>query len=330
MFLCFLLYTDSSIELKSGVIPVYDNVPATETKVPPDRSVYDTNEDLEKDKPCSRYAGSLPDGIKPEDLVDSGVSHEDLSQAQDPIMQDNMQDIEDRKSNLAHQGSDVSPDSSFIGINNPAYTRNSLERSVEATVSESERNGNFARMASSSRESLAGSCDSNANIKGMARTLSDAHCTRQDAQFQSQESITSNDKCSPNRTENEDLINSDFVTPEKASLYECESESASQELLAKVERRQRYNSTRINPTISLSVESVNDAMSPPASPTHSPMGTPQMRPRSTGNITMSFIDRKVQEILDTERSYVKDLGDIIQVCSFGVYLLAGCKSTISK
>ena len=337
ILICFLISVflvsnpDSSIELKSGVIPVYDNVSATETKASPPRSSFNTNDDSLERK-IRTPTGSPPNGVKQEDLDGSGVSQEDLSQANDSIMQENMQDIEDRKLNSpVEHGSDISPelgtDSSYVGLGSPAYTRNSLERSVEATVSETETNGNvgFARVGSSSRESLSGSCDSSANIKGMdrtgvTRTLSDTPCTTRDAQFQSQENlVATNDKCLPNRTENGD-INSEFVTPEKSSLYRSESEPASQELLARVERRQKYNSTRINPAISLSVQSVNDAMSPPVSPTHSPMGTPRMRPRSTGNLITSFIDRKVQEILDTERSYVKDLGDITQVSSQFIFL----------
>ncbi|XP_072031848.1 uncharacterized protein [Amphiura filiformis] len=315
---------DSSIELKSGVIPVYDNVSTTEAKSSPSRTCYNANNDDDFEEkintPAGSPIGSPPNGVKRDDLDDSGVSQEELSQAHDSIMQDNMQDIEDRKLHSPELGSDISQDS-YIELGSPAaFVRMSpIEKSVEATVSETERNGNLAglvRLGSSSRESLSGSCDSNANIKsvertGMKRTLSDTQCIAPDILVQNQESNAAH--CSPNRTENGD-INNELMTPENQLLFRhrLRSESEPESQFARVERRRK--NSRSNPTISLSVQSVNDAMSPQASPSHSPVVTPKMpqRPKSTGTLMMSFIDRKVQEIVDTERSYVTDLGNITQ------------------
>ncbi len=294
---------------------MYDNVPDTDTT---SSARFNANDEDNYEKkivtPRGSPVGSTSSGVKEDDLDDSGLSHQEV------IMQDNMQDIEDRKLSSPELGTD----SSYVELGSPAaYTRMSpIEKSVEATVSETERNGNqqagLVQLGSSSRESLsAGSCDSNANIKsvpieriGITRTYSDTQCIAPDILAQHQVAHST-----PNRTENGELANDSMTpgTPSSRVRLRSDSEPESQDLFARVERRSR-KSSRINPAISLSVQSVNDAMSPHASPSHSPMGTPQMqRPKSTGTLMLSFIDRKVQEILDTERSYVKDLGDITQV-----------------
>ena len=323
-------HPDSSIELKSGVIPVYDDVASKET--PP--LLCPNDDSITEDENLVTPKGS-PGQDGDADLDGSGLSQGEPSQVNDSMQDMMMQEIEDRKVNSPELGSDISPD---VGAdcyaergNSPAFGISSgramvVERPLEATVSETtERNGNLGRfrLGSSSRESLTGSCDSNANIKGvdnrtgMTRTLSDSQCSTPEGQVLSR-SVSGNissDQCSPNRTENGDIFEespSPIADTTMRERLRSDSEPGSQELLAKVAKRRKYS--RINPAISLSVESVNDAMSPPASPSHSPMGTRRMRPKSpAGTLNTSFIDRKVQEILETENNYVRDLGNITEV-----------------
>ena len=79
-------------------------------------------------------------------------------------------------------------------------------------------------------------------------------------------------------------------------------------------RPMRQNSSRINPPIIVTTTPLmNEAMSPPTSPPTSPPMSPILKRPKTNFFELTYLDRIVDEIIETERSYVRDLGDIIKV-----------------
>ncbi|XP_038074098.1 uncharacterized protein LOC119742138 isoform X2 [Patiria miniata] len=78
----------------------------------------------------------------------------------------------------------------------------------------------------------------------------------------------------------------------------------------KLDYKRKSSRTGINPTISSAVEADIDVLSP--SP--SPVSTPPLRSRSqqSSRLSMSYMDQKCKELIDTEESYVMDLADVIQ------------------
>ena len=147
--------------------------------------------------------------------------------------------------------------------------------------------------------------DTNANLRSFQRTLSfGARLARTKfSQF------IENNALGKSKGEVTNKKPLDAVSPVKPrQRLRSDSEPAP---MAAIRMDPKRKSSRINPTILAMAEVENDAMSPTASPA----STPPLKPKSPqfARLSLSYLDQKCKELLDTERNYVVDLADIIEV-----------------
>ncbi|XP_072172095.1 uncharacterized protein [Diadema setosum] len=182
-------------------------------------------------------------------------------------------------------------------------------------------------MPSRDKVNLNGARDANHNVEDSSRMVSSDSPENMaiDVDFNS----NSNNDCRP-RAQSADLLSdnrrwSQRQRPASAEIasadYTDDGGPSSETVAHKHDQPHgsgspvRQNSSRINPPILVTNAPLqHEAMSPPTSPPTSPPMSPTLkRPKAVFAIPgIPYVDRIVEEIIDTERSYVRDLGDIIQ------------------
>ncbi|XP_041469460.1 uncharacterized protein LOC121419177 isoform X3 [Lytechinus variegatus] len=194
--------------------------------------------------------------------------------------------------------------------------------------SNSVSSANIEHLTSCGKVNLHGARDNNFNVEHSSRMVSSDNPGENmaiDVDFNS----NSNNDCRP-RAHSADLLSdsrrwSQRQRPASAEITTTEyleSGACSPVLQQKHEEVQqshapiRQNSSRINPPIIVTTTPItNEAMSPPTSPPTSPPMSPTFQRPKPNIFSMqgrTYLDRIVDEIIDTERSYVGDLGDIIK------------------
>ncbi|XP_033625452.1 uncharacterized protein LOC117288707 isoform X1 [Asterias rubens] len=164
--------------------------------------------------------------------------------------------------------------------------------------------------------------DTNANLRSFQRTLSfGARLARTKfSQF------IENNALGKSKGEVTNKKPLDAVSPVKPrQRLRSDSEPAP---MAAIRMDPKRKSSRINPTILAMAEVENDAMSPTASPA----STPPLKPKSPqfARLSLSYLDQKCKELLDTERNYVVDLADIIEGYKYPMALTRNLMSRIEQ
>lgn len=197
--------------------------------------------------------------------------------------------------------------------------------------SNSVSSANIEALIPCGKVNLHGARDNNFNVEHSSRMVSSDDPGGENMAIDVDFNSNSNNDCRP-RAQSADLLSdsrrwSQRQRPASAEITTTEyleSGACSPVLQQKHEEAHqshaptRQNSSRINPPIIVTTTPLtNEAMSPPTSPPTSPPMSPTFNKRPKSSIfsmqEWTYLGRIVDEIIETERSYVGDLGDIIKV-----------------
>ncbi|XP_030855466.1 uncharacterized protein LOC100891485 isoform X4 [Strongylocentrotus purpuratus] len=196
--------------------------------------------------------------------------------------------------------------------------------------SNSVSSANIEALIPCGKVNLHGARDNNFNVEHSSRMVSSDDPGGENMAIDVDFNSNSNNDCRP-RAQSADLLSdsrrwSQRQRPASAEITTTEyleSGACSPVLQQKHEEAHhshaptRQNSSRINPPIIVTTTPLtNEAMSPPTSPPTSPPMSPTFNKRPKSSIFSmqgrTYLGRIVDEIIETERSYVGDLGDIIK------------------